>query len=334
MAMIARDYDNVRLTGFVREVPQRTEAILSNWLPEVNVGTRTYKIRSVDRTNDSAVYRAFDAPSTVVAREGYTEKVGAIPPMSEIMIIGEDERLGIYERAIRGDFDDEVEGEIYNDAARMVRRIRNRLEIAKGQLLQTGTVTISENGLVGLVADFDLPAGNSTTSSGSWSNPATDIIGDIRTVQEQSRDDNGTDIASILLSSQQITNLLRNTGIQALLSSNGVNPSLVTETSVNQLLVAHGLPTFVRYDYKVNGVATILSTNAIFLPPPDAEEFGRCEFGTTAEALELQLSRSDAPGLVGLVMREEDPVSVMTKVAALAMPVLTDARKLYVLDVT
>ena len=135
MSLIARDYENVRLTGFVREVPQRTEAILNRWLPDTNVGTRTFKIRTVERTNEAATYRAFDAPSPVVARPGFTESVGAIPPISEIMVIGEDERLGIYERAVRGDFDDQVEGEIYNDAATMVRRIRNRLEMARGLTL-------------------------------------------------------------------------------------------------------------------------------------------------------------------------------------------------------
>jgi hypothetical protein len=338
MALIARDYDNVRLTGFVREVPQRTGAILNTWLPDREVGTRTFSIKTTTRANDSAVFRAFDTPSPVAPRPGFTEKVGSLPPISEMMVIGEDERLGIYERAIAGDFDEQVDGAIYDDATTMTRRIRNRFEIARGQVLSTGTFVLAGENNMYLTADFGMPAANlpgghaSTTAALTWADEDADILGEITTLQERSRDENGSEIGALIMSSARISNLLGNLGIRAILANNGVTPSIATEANVQAVLSAHGLPTFVRYDYQVSGTRVIPADLVVAVPSPDAEEFGRTEFGVTAEALVLDLDFSDNPGLVGLVMTSDDPVGVYTKVAALGMPVLHQPELLYVFD--
>jgi hypothetical protein len=341
MALIARDYDNIRLTGFVRNIPQRPGIALNQILPDLGVNSRTFRIRSVTDTNGEAQFRNWDTPSPVTSRPGFSEKVGSLPPISEAMIIGEDERLGIYERVLSGDYDDQVEAVIFDDAARLVRRVRNRVETARAQVLTTGAFTVAgENGLY-LGADFEVPAINligghaSTTAALNWlTDPTADIIGEIRTIRERALDEHGEDLATMTVSSTVASAMLLNDDIRNLLSASGVTPSLVTPAARDTVLTAHGLPRIQEYNYMVNGTRLIDAETVIFTPAPSVTEFGRTEWGTTAEALELDLAFADQPGLVGMVMRSEDPVQVKTQVAGITMPVLHRPELLYTFDVS
>ena len=332
-ATIYREYDNIALTAFLRDVPQRTGAILNRFLPDMTVTSRTFKIREGTRTNKSAVFRAWDTPSQPSARTGYTERTGSLPPLSRHMLIGEDEGLCLYERVIAGEFDDEVTAAIYDDAAVLVREVRNRMEMARGELLSTGKIDILENGLE-LTADFGMPVGNALTAAAVWSDTANaDPLTDLRSANEQSLDENGVPIAYAIVKPGNMSNLLLNDSIRNLLSTSGVTPGLATGGQVQSLFTAHGLPTFVEYDYKVDGVSTIPAGTVVLVPEPDAEDFGATRWGPTREAQELGLDFNDAPGIVGYVMKSDDPVHVKTQVAAVGLPVLHDAKKLYTLAV-
>jgi hypothetical protein len=333
MAILDRSYDNIRTTTVVKEVAQRTSALLANFLPNRDVQTRTFQIKSYSPDNGAASYRAFDTPAPVASRVGFTEMTGKLPPMSEQMIIGEDETLGIFERAVAGDWDAEVEQAIFNDAARLTQRNLNRVEQARGQVLETGKFTLAGEGGLTLEADFGRDAGNAVTRSGVWSTPATDIFADIRGVVVKSTDERDVPIDAMLCSENVITRMLLNDGIRTMLYPNGANvPQIIARSDLSALFAAHGLPQVIPYQHKVGGVATVTDDVVIFLPANAGNRLGGTEWGVTAEALELGLSFGTRPGPVGVVMANEDPVWRATKVSSLVMPVLNDANLIYTMD--
>lgn len=333
MAIIDNTYNNIRVTTVVKSVAQRTPAILSNFLANRDVQTRTFKVKSYTADNGASMYRNWDTPAPVATRPGFTELTGKLPPMSEQMIIGEDESLGIFERAVAGDWDSEVEAAIFDDAARLTQRALNRVEQARAQVLQTGRFTLSgENGLT-LEADFGRAAGNAVARSAAWSVAGTDIVGDVRGVVEKSRDERDVPIDTMICSHSVITNMLLNTGIRTLLYPNGAAvPSIIAAADLGRLFAAHGLPMIVPYDHKVDGTRLITEDVVIFLPSGAGDRLGRTEWGVTAEALEIGLDFGSRPGPVGVVMRNSDPVWRATKVSSLVMPVLNDADLVYTMD--
>jgi hypothetical protein len=86
--------------------------------------------------------------------------------------------------------------------------------------------------------------------------------------------------------------------------------------------------------YVGNTATRIIPANKMVYLPATAASLGNTMWGVTAEALELvglnnpQLTFAQAPGLVGMVTKEGDPVRTWTKVAGLGMPVIADANKL------
>lgn len=333
MAILDRSYDNIRTTTVVKQVAQRTSALLANFLPNRDVQTRSFKVKQYSPDNGAAMYRNWDTPAPVASRVGFTELTGKLPPMSEQMIIGEDETLGIFERAVAGDWDAEVEQAIFDDAARLTQRNLNRVEQARGQVLETGAFTLTaENGLT-LEADFGRAVGNAVARSAAWSTISTDIVGDVRGVVEKSRDERDVTVEAMICSESVITNMLLNTGIQTLLYPNGAAvPSLVSRADVGRLFAAHGLPQIIPYEHKVDGTQTITDDVVIFLPLGAGQRLGSTEWGVTAESLELGLAFGSRPGPVGVVMKSDDPVWRATKVASLVMPVLNDADLIYTMD--
>jgi hypothetical protein len=341
VALLDSTYQNTELTGFVRALPQRSGISLASVLPNVMRRSRKFKIQRMIETEGASQYRAFDAPSRVVGRPSPTETTGQMPPMSESMVIGEQDTLDIFDRALQGNWDAEVVDVIENDARRLERRLQNRVEQARAQVLTTGKFNIAENGLT-LEADFGVPAANlpggdaTTTAATAWSDPAADIIGELRALNERSLDEIGEPIDRWLVSSTIVSNMLLNTGIAQLLYGGTANaiPGMVTQAAVNSVLMAHGLGSFVEYNRRVNGTRLIDETLVVGLPAPDAEEFGSTDWGISAQALMLDLDFEQQPGIYGLVMKDESPPQKTTEVGALVMPKLNWPERLYVFDST
>ena len=340
MSTIARTYDNIALTTFVREIVTRPDApgddvlTLTRWLPNRFRDTRAFKVRKFQKTNAAGRFRSFDAPSPVAGRPGYTEQTGTIPPISQSMIVGEEETLDIYERVQRGAWDQSTDGLIYNDAAMCLDLILNRLTIARAHLLVTGKfeMTFDDDGLVA-EADFGRRVGNALTAAATWANAGSSILTDLQTAQEASRDENGTALTVALASTQAINRMLANTEIKAQLGAFGNPTPIATLGALNSLLEALDLPQVIRYDHKIDGERLIHADTVVLLPNP-TPDLGETRFGTTAESIVLDVTTAGlaAPGVVATVQTRENPVQVLTDVTALAMPMLNNADLVYTLD--
>lgn len=345
--MIVDDYiEPAVLTGFVREVPSPYALTLNRFLPDRQIGDIEVAIDQVTRTNRAAQFRAWDTEVPVSRRDSFRRDKVSIPPLGTKLPIGEFERLMLERIRTGGDNRNGYVEAIYNDAAQLTREVLNRVELARGDTLVDGKFTLAgENGLT-LEADFGVDPSHLVTASTVWTNhaSATPLV-DLKTWVDLYVDETGEKPGTMLTSNTVINNMLLSAEIRSLFyrgqTLSGA-PDLITPQQLNQVLQAYGLPAIEEYNTKVevNGSNTrIIPDDRVIFLPSDPNSLGFTAWGITAESLELaagqnpSLEFNDLPGLVGVVLKEGDPVRVWTKVGAVSMPIISDPRRLVVADV-
>jgi hypothetical protein len=302
---------------------------LNQWLPNKNIDDLTYRfVRGGDSLIEAATYRSYDAESSIAGRPGVTRVSGELPPISRKIVLGEYDRL-----RQRANPDSSIRDAILSDAERVTRQILARLEVARGDALVNGEVTINEDGVVATV-DFGRDSTMEVTAGTLWSTTASaDPISDLQTWTQAYVDRNGEPPGVLLTSTRVRGLLLQNAAIRTMAGNiNGV-PTLVSPDTLNQVLSSYDLPRLVTYDarYAIAGVSTRVVDDhfALLLPAPvdanspDGTDLGATFYGTTAESLDpsFGLSGQEAGLAVG-TYRKEDPISLWTKAAAIALPVL------------
>lgn len=323
------------LTGFAREAladRQENEFRLSAFLPNVTVDDLDYRFtRGGEGLVDAATFRAYDAESPIGARPGATRVTGELPPISRKI------RLGEYDRLRQRGVAPVAEG-IMSDADRMVRAVAARVELARGEALHSGKVSINENGVVATV-DFGRTASHTVTAATPWSTTASATpLADLRAWYATYVATNGQAPGVILTSTQVLGYLTLNAEFRNLMSQGTVGAaSVVTPTQINTILNAWGLPSIVTYDsqVRVNGVATrVIPADRVVFLPADGGDLGATLYGTTAESLEPDFGLAGAEaGIVAGAYSTKDPVAVWTKAAAIALPVLANPDLTFSADV-
>lgn len=334
MLLNADYFDPQTLTGYTRTALLNlpiNQASLARWLPRRNIDDLTYRFdRGGDSLIEAAQFRSYDAESQITGRPGVTRVSGELPPISRKIVLGEYDRL-----RQRANPSASIEKAILSDADRVMKQIETRLEVARGDALVNGSVTINENGVVATV-DFDRASGMEVTAGTLWSTTATaSPLTDIETWVQAYVDLNGEPPAVMLTSTRVRGFLLRNADIRTLAGNvNGVSNAVSPDT-LNQILNSYDLPRLEVYDrrYSVGGTATRVIDDhfALLLPAPvdvnDAEgtQLGATFYGTTAESIDPSFGlEGEEAGIVAGVYRKEDPISIWTKAAAIALPVLAN----------
>lgn len=324
--------DTQELTGFVRGLQLELDNntfLLSQFLPNVPIDDIEFRAnRGTLRDQDAAQVRSWDTESPIGNRQSIERILGELPPISKKIRLGEEERLR--RRALERGNNQGLVDAIYDDAANMARAVAARIEMFRGEALETGSLVINENGVTQTIP-FGRKAAHTVTAATLWTNGAGDPIADMRTWVETYIATNGGPPALGLTSTAVISDLLRNSPIRTLLGSQAGTPGLVTRDQVTQVLAAFGLPPLVAYDVnvRVNGAVTrVTSNNKVIFLPQSGEPLGATFSGTTAEALELaeanQIANDQVAGMVAVVDKTYDPVATWTKAAAIALPVLVN----------
>jgi len=336
------------LTGYVRNALEDyavNQFSLAQWLPNKMIDDLDYRLLSGGTgLADAASFRSFDAESPIGRHQQLSVMRGELPPMSEKQRCGEYDRL-----RMRKVTDQKVVEQLFNDAERVTRNIAARVELARGDALVNGSVTIAENGL-GQFIDFGRNPAHSVTAANLWSSATSDPLNDIMSWRDTYLATNGLNPAAMLVSRRIWNNLLRNQSIrnqvfggQALYVGGGQG-SIINQDQLNNVFAAQGLPQVTLYQAQVNvnGVAqrVIPDNKAVLLPEPvaiDAPEdtmFGATFWGTTAESLDPRWGlEGDEAGIVSGVYSEEDPISLWTKGAALVLPGLANPNLSFVASV-
>ena len=166
------------LTGFARaaqEDVERRKATLARWLPNYSVPDVVVRtLVAQDGNGALAQFRSFDAETPIGSGGTGQRKV------FELLPLGLKERVSEYDQLrMRGnDAQAMILGGVEKAAMRVANAVVDRLEVARGQALDTGALTINENGVVQTMT-FGRPAGNTVTAATLWSgagDPIADLI--------------------------------------------------------------------------------------------------------------------------------------------------------------
>lgn len=271
----------------------------------------------------TAEFRAYDAEASIGGKTQRGRKITLeLPPVSQKTRIGELDIL-----RSRANLPDAVQRKsIAGTTSDVVSSVEDRLELARGEILETGRLTIEENGLYvdeDLGRDPDL----TVTATTPWDDPAAQILDELIDWVELYADKpaNGSVPADMFGSRRVMSYLQRNEQILSAISSSST-PALASVEQVNAVLQAHELPSFRTYDRKVNAGGTVrrvLSSEKLFLAP--AAGLGASVWGEAAEAYDpdyaLQLGAE--PGIVAAAHKTHDPYAFWIRATGVALPVLT-----------
>lgn len=317
------------LTGFARaaqEDVERKKATLARWLPNYSVPDIVVRtIVGQDGNGALAQYRAFDA-ETPIGSGGKGER-----KVFELLPLGLKERVGEYDQLRqRGNTAEAmILGGVMNAAKRVANAVIDRLEVARGQAIDTGALTINENNVVQTMT-FGRPAGNTVTAATLWSG-AGDPIADLITWCDVYQAGNqGAMPGAIVTSRRVLLALQRNAKIVAAVASPGSTITMVSVDVLSALLASYGLPPITIYDRKIRG-QNVLPDNKVYLLPAPVDPNGQSElgatfFGETLEASEPDygIGAAEQPGLVVGAWKTKDPIAVWVHSNAIAQPVLVN----------
>lgn len=324
------------LTGYARaalaDLPINQPS-LARFLPDQNVDGLQYAFsQGGGALRDVATFRAFDAETPLGRREGFSEVRGQLPPL------GRKIRLSEYDQLTLRNATAEQRRLLLRDAERLVREIDARLEVARGDALVNGSVTIAENGVQATVDFGRLSSHNyaSNTAPVLWSTTATATpIVDLMGWRDKYVATNGFNPGRIVTSTRVLNALLRTDDVRKSINPNATT-MYVTVAQVNGLLQAFGLPAIETYDaqFSIGGVGTrvIPDDKLLFLPPANAD-LGATLWGTTLESQEAEYGLDGSPGIVVGAWKTRDPIGLWTHAAAIALPILGNPNLSLVADV-
>lgn len=337
MANIVYDLvDPAELIQYVRQFDNEVlraenQDTLEDILPDTPTDELEFKVRKSARNLvDIAEYRAWDTPARMTGRPGVKYIRGSLGPVSRQIPLSEEEFLRV--RALLRENNDPVIDQIYQDSENMIRAVQDRVELARGDIISDGKLTLAENGLV-LEANWGRDAIMSVAAGTLWTTTATATpLSDLLAWTQAYRDLNGTDPATVLMSKVRIANLALNAEMRNYASANATTPTRLNRATIDAIFANEGLPPIRLYDRFVrkDGVITrILPQNKVFLLPPAGDNPGVTYYGPTAEAIKFAgrglIDIQDAPGVVALVTETEHPVQTYTVGTAIAMPVMPNA---------
>ena len=331
------------LTAFVREIPLPSTLGLSALFPTETSDSNTIDWSEIIQTNRTARFRSFDGRIHVSDRDGSSDKRVSLLPFSDSLNMGEYERLQLEFARTGGTRQSALANAIYNDAERLVRNMRNRMEQAVGDVLIDGKLTINENGLVGMEADFGVPANHIVTAATAWTNTAAPILDNLIAWVDTYVATNGFAPGGILTSAR-VGRLLRvNTQLINTAAGSAAGRTRINTAELADVLASENLPSTISfYDtvLDIDGSSTrVIPDDRVIFLPPNPSDLLAIRYGLSATALELVGSNeseadfADAPGIVGVVEKVGPPYRQFTFVDAVGMPYLKDARNLFVADV-
>lgn len=309
---------------------ERTDNKLSEILPTETVDDVNITLVSgADGRVEVAEYRAFDAETSF----GHTDATGKRQVVS-LAPLGQQARVSEHDRLVQRNSStpERVKQILGRKAVDLGRAVADRLELARGQVLQDGALNISENGFQAEV-DFQRDPAMTVNAATPWSDQSVDVIEEIQNWVEAYVDLNG-EVPEHILSSRQVINAIKKSNIFGAVVNdpNSVVTRRVTTADVQQFLVDEGLPTLKEYNRKVrrNGASVdVLNPNILVFTPPATSGAGSTALGTTLESLSPRygMVAGEEAGIVVGAYESDNPMGLYLNSAALGIPVLHDANK-------
>ncbi|MTV47756.1 hypothetical protein GJ688_02005 [Heliobacillus mobilis] len=289
----------------------------------------------------AATVQAFGAEAGIAARRGFSKVEGEIPAIKrKIPLSGE--TLMLIKSLNPGD-EQKLINDIYNDLDAMIDAVNARIELMRMKAIETGKVTLAENGVIA-EANFQVPANHKQALSGddlfsdTVNSKPLDVITDwTNTLQ----DDTGIRPERALTSNTVIQLVCKNQQIRKAINGDNGGSMVITLPQVNQLLASMNLPVLASYDLKVDvedqesgDITTVRmfdnDENKLILLPGQA--LGETLFGPTEEALLTSwVKQTEQSGVFAAIYElGKDPVGIETKASATAFPTFPMADAIFI----
>ncbi|AKZ59149.1 Phage major capsid protein E [Streptomyces ambofaciens ATCC 23877] len=342
MQLITEYATPAELTGYAREALRFREENalnLNRWLPNETINDLTFRFnRGGGGLTEAANFRAFDAESDIATRSGGARVSGELPPISRKMPVGEYEQIRMRNVDTQNA---EIRDAMESDSVKLVAQIAARLELARGQALFNGSVTLNENGVQASV-DFGRSATHSVTIADSalqWDKTeAAKAYDDLQKWLEVYNDTNGH-LPAYTLMSRKVYNFLRqNKQIRELAFAGSASaPGVLTREGLNSVLGQYDIPPIEIYDAKVSvsGATTrITPEDKLLFLPEQGDAAGKTLWGVPVEANDPRYGLAgDAAGIAVGGYKSEDPQTVWTRATAIALPIVANPDLTFVADV-
>lgn len=238
---------------------------------------------------------------------------------------------------------------IFNDAAKMAEGVVTRAEVAKMEVIQTGKMTIDENGVKAQI-DFKVP--KASKFSFDWTNDTHDVLSDILSVTDAA-DNNGRSINKCITSKKIVALLRKNKVIQQAINGTANEGVLVTLTQINNLLeqeygfsieVYSGKYQYQKADESI-GIANLINENKIIFMSTAADgTMGAGLWGKTPDELASSTTWQNIPSgttfdansmfVTTKQWYTNDPVNKWTMSSGVFVPILPNPLSLYPTTIT
>lgn len=316
------------------EERERTRSSLVAYLPNRKVNDLVLNLQSTTHgLVEAAEYRAYDAETPIGGLPGGQSTTVTLPALGQKVLLSEYDQLRLLNNQMTPQAARYTIGQI---AARVGMAVADRIELMRGQVLETGRAVINENQFKA-ESDFNRDSNLEITPGVKWDQAETATpLEDLQAAVEQYVNINGEAPAVMLVSSKIVAALMRSKELRS--TAIGNTPAIVTKDYVNNTLTAFGLPMVKSYDRKVKVGGqmrrVIDEKKVIFLPSEDAG-LGATFWGTTLESSEPNygIAEEDRPGIAVGAYKSEDPMGVWVHANAIGMPVLANANLTAVLNV-
>jgi hypothetical protein len=325
---------------FVQQTPLPSNNMLTQMFPTRTLTTDEVDFATITRTNRAAKFRTWDGNYWVAPRDSGSEKRVRMLPLGGQLGVGEYERRQIEMARFGGTIQNVLVDAIYNDLENLTRYAQNRVELAWGDVLSDGVLTINENG-VQQQLDYGIPGSQLVTASTLWSTTASsDPLTDLLAWYDVYVATNGTGPGRFLCSLTTVRQLQVNTNLIAAIKGTQTGATHVTLGEISALFNSYGLPAISMdsvYNsfFDVDGSTTRpIAANKFLFLPEDLSTLGFTAWGTPTTVMELNANNvqvQSAAGLIGILVREEQPpFQKRTFVDGVVLPVLADPRKILV----
>ncbi|WP_425837316.1 major capsid protein [Streptomyces fractus] len=338
MQLITEYATPAELTGYAREALRFREENtlnLNRWLPNETINDLTFRFnRGGGGLTEAANFRAFDAESDIATRSGGARVSGELPPISRKMPVGEYEQIRMRNVDTQNA---EIREAMESDSVKLVSAIAARLELARGEALFNGSVSLNENGVQASV-DFGRSATHSVTATTMWSNIAAPAYDQLQAWLDVYNETNGTLPATMLMSRKIYNALRKNTQIISLaFAGQSGAPGVLTREGLNAVLGEYDIPPIEIYDARVSvaGAATrVTPEDKLLFLPPQGDAAGKTLWGVPVEANDPRYGLAgDSAGVAVGGYKSEDPQTVWTRATAIALPVVAAPDLTLVADV-
>jgi len=284
---------------------------------------------------------AYDVAALKIDRIGFDKIATEMPFFKNSVGIDEElrQQLNMVLETGNQAYIDSIMNRVFDDEIRLIRAARAQRERMRMSLLTTGIISISANGQ-DYYYDYGMDASHKVTVQTAWSNPAADIVTDIRDWQDLIEEDTGVRPTRAVCSKKTFDYFMNNNIIKNAIWGNASTAPVLrgqVTTYINNALNL-SIAVYGKKFIDETGTKKQYVPDDTFVLIPEGT-LGTGWFGTTPEQSDLMSGTAANVSMVDLgvavtTSKKVDPVNVDTKVSMIYLPSYESIDNVLIADLT